>query len=128
MKNLKQSYAALIEAYKEDADILEFITDNMSRMENYVNAVYMQEVMIPQILVLYDGEEQRDRLQTLDNTRRIKHDAAVAAVAQLNRLAQQSGIEPMFDGDAEDRYQIANFCIQVVSTFFKNGQPTRFAA
>lgn len=116
-----------MENFKGDPEVLEFIQGCMERMQDYVNAVYMQQVSIPIVMARYEGEEQRWRIEEYDKSRRYAHDSAIAAVAQLNRLAGSVSVEPMFKGDPDDRYEVADFCEKAVTEFFDAGQAARVA-
>lgn len=119
---MKKEFLQLIEAYKEDEDFLDAILENMSRIVRYVDAVTAMEYQIPIIYARYEGEEVRDKIQNLDSRRRTAHEAAIVAVAQLTRWAKVKEVSPMFDGDVTNRYEIADFCMDLVKEFFKEGQ------
>lgn len=116
---LKTNYENLVAALREDEEMLEFIKERMSHICNYVDKVTMMEYSIPLLNARYDGQNLRDKIENLDRQRRIAHEMAIAATKQLNRLCVAEGINKLFDGDEDDRYQIADFCGLVVNTLFE---------
>ena len=121
LMTLREKYEALISAWSvdpEDADVLDMIKENMSKLNKYVEQVYEMETSIKLLSFRYEGQEFRDRVETLDRNRRYAHERAIVAVTQLNRWATMMKVEPMFTGDIEDRYQVADFCMEVVKEFF----------
>lgn len=54
-----------------------------------------------------------------DLLRKVIHDGAMANVALVNNLVRFYGVEtPVFSGDKFDRYQVADFCLEVTRTIF----------
>ena len=124
--NIKRKFLQLVSACKKDEELFDFIAMGMNAMVNYVGKVAHMEYCIPLYNARYEGQKFRDKIQELDERRRMAHESAISAVNSLTRLAKHLGVEPMFDGDPEDRYQIADFCEAMVHEFFVNrsGVPT----
>ena len=55
-----------------------------------------------------------------DLRRRSQHETAIVNVRLVNRLAQLYGVRPLFTGDDKERYQVADFCLDVVVKLFQN--------
>ena len=119
---IRTRFEALTKAFADDVEMLSYISDNMNRIVGYVKACVIMEYQMPIIHARYDGDVVREKIMDLDMTRRIKHDAAIAATSQLTRWAKMVNVEPVFDGDLEDRYAIADFCLEVVKSFFESSQ------
>lgn len=117
--SIKENFLQLIKKVAGDSCLLEFVETRMQKFGNYVNEVYMMEYSLPILYARYEGEELQDKVMALDIRRKIAHDSAIAAIAQLNRLSVQLQTEPLFSGDVTDRYQVADFCEAVVSSFFQ---------
>lgn len=115
---IKEKFQALVSACAGDTDMLDIIDSDMQALSDYVNAVYAMETSIPIILARYEGEDVRDRIQTLDQRRRDKHERAIVAVKRLNRFAQMENVQPLFTGNTSDRYQVAKFCQACMAEFF----------
>lgn len=125
MTELRKNYVALVNAWASEEDgqeVVDLIVDRMNKLGAYVESVYTMEVTLPSLRFRYEGEEYRDKVMALDSRRRSAHEAAIAAVAQLTRWAKAVGVDPMFVGDLDDRYAIADFCMEAVKTFFRNGR------
>lgn len=124
--NIKNNFLQLVKSCGKDEELFDFIEMGMNAMVNYVGKVAHMEYCIPLYNGRYEGQEYRDKVQELDERRRMAHESAISAVDSLTRLAKNLGVEPMFDGNLEDRYQIADFCEAMVREFFINrsGVPT----
>ena len=118
-----ENFKKLVEAWRDDEDVLELIENNMNSFAKYVESVYTMEYRIKMARIRFagEGEKIRDITMNLDRQRRICHEAAIRSVAQLCRWATMKGVNPIFDGDLEDRYQIADFCRAIVLHFFDSG-------
>lgn len=123
---LKKNFVEMVNAWNdgtEDGDaILSMIEDNMNSFTKYVESVVAMEQQIVIIMARFDGEEQRVRIAELDRNRRMKHERAITAIKQLNRWATMKNVQPMYTGDEDDRYAIADFAQLVVNTFFNEGK------
>ena len=124
---MKEKYINLVNVCKEDADMLEIVNSDIAALGLYVNAVYMMETTLPIIRVRYDGEELRDRVERLDRNRRDYHERAIMGVKRLNRFAAMMNVEEIFDGDVNDRYAIADFCMETVTEIFNDRTGKNFS-
>ena len=68
----------------------------------------------------YEGEKVRDALEKNDQDRHNAHERAIMGVKRLNRFAGMKGLEPIFDGDVSNRYEVADFCCETVKEYFDN--------
>lgn len=104
------------EAAKECAE--ETLQDALESILRYPNCViHMSNMMeLWRTVLCYEGEDYRDRVEKLDKDRRIKHDAAIAAISMLNRICKILGID-QFDVNLNDRYAVGDwigaFCGEV---------------
>lgn len=105
----------------DSADAMDFLERNLTSFPDYANVVIREQIMHPIWRVRYDGQELRDRIQDLDHTRRIKHDAAIASVNVLNRFSKNLGLEPFADIDTSDRHAVAAFIGSYVNEMYNNG-------
>ena len=85
---IKEKFLNLVNACKNDSEMLEIIESDMKALGEYVYAVHMMETSIPIIHINYEGEELRDRVEKLDRNRRDHHDRAIMGVKRLNRFAE----------------------------------------
>lgn len=112
----------LMEACKAEADDLDFIESRVNKLVDYVQYVSFMETRIQRLSIEgINGEEWRDKVQALDENRRSKHEVAMSAVNQLNRLAVAEGLEPFYDGpvDHEHRNEVGDLCQAVCSEYFE---------
>ena len=65
-------------------------------------------------------EADRNTVGEYDAKRHTAHDNAIIAVSVMNRLAGFRGTGPVFTGDAADRHQVADFCLEMVTWLFVN--------
>lgn len=126
MKNVVKNFKALVNAWADDEEVLELIEDNMNAFPTYVSSVYNMEYHIQMVRIRYKGEPEKiqDITMTLDSQRRMAHESAIRAVTQLCRWATIKGVDPIYHGNLEDRYEIADFCRDIVLHFFDNGRGT----
>ena len=116
--SIKERYLELLKPHECDDEIYDFIERGMQNISDYVQTVYRMEMLTPIVTLSCDGEEVRDRISKLDSERRIAHEAAIAAVKKLNRWATANNLPKLFEGDENNRQEVANFCAECVKEFF----------
>lgn len=116
----KEKFLAMVNANKDNDFVLKMIVNYMNALGDYVASVYRMEMQMPILRFRLDGEEFRDAVMDLDRARRIAHESAIAACGILNRICEKSGVENLFDGNVEDRNEVADFCMSAVDTIFKD--------
>lgn len=112
------NYVELLEYFKTDHDVLDIIKTDIAHLQEYVQAVYSMETLIPIYRVRYDDDDLRYHIEKLDNARRDKHNLAIMSVKRLNRFADLAKLPRLFDGNVDDRYEVADFCMNTVNTVF----------
>lgn len=65
-----------------------------------------------------DGEEKRKAIEQLDVDRHNTHEALISSVKMVNRICQLYGMDPIYDGDMANRYDIAMFAEKLVSEIY----------
>jgi len=120
---LKEKYNALVEKAAADEEMgdvyLGALENCLASFSDYIMSIYNMEYLIPIMRYRLDGEELRDYISGLDTRRRACHNAAIASINMLHRLANAVGAEPLteetFDGDNPvQRRAAANFCARMV--------------
>lgn len=107
MDAMKQTGFELFDGSSDDAyDTLERI---FMAFVDYANCVIRMQVMVPIWRNRYEGEDLRDKIQEIDHTRRIYHEAAISSLVKLNRLCKMHGLPVYSDTDTSDRYAVADF-------------------
>lgn len=109
----KETFAKLTEQYQTDLEALEFLQSCIESFEKYHSAVFAEQTF----LLLYgggalDADEYRDRRTALDKARTVHHNSIISNVGILNRMAEQAGLPPVYDGivsmDKPYRREVAN--------------------
>lgn len=101
---------------QQDQETIESI---LPSFHNYVNAVVKGEIGIllnPQAT----GQPYRDMVTQYDQTRHSAHETAIINVRVLNRLANLYALPPVYTGSADERHQIATFCLELDVYMFEN--------
>lgn len=106
----------------EDKELMEFIVDQIEVFRKYVNSVVEMEIRIPLERFRMEAEDLQRFIERLDTNRRNIHERAIDSCRSLNRLCDKMGLEALYPGDLEDRYQVADFCLEIVSELFRDGQ------
>lgn len=118
----KERIAKLMETVKNEPDDLEFIESRMNTFTEYVSHVTWMETRIQRLNIEgVRGEEWRDAVEKLDSSRHSKHEVAMDAINQLNRLSKAVGLEPFYDGpvDHEHRTEVGDAIGNIVSEYFE---------
>jgi hypothetical protein len=67
-----------------------------------------------------ESDEYRELFSNIDKTRSSVHDGLIVSVKLVNKLCQLYNLEPIFNGDTEDRITVAEFAMEVVLENFEN--------
>jgi hypothetical protein len=120
MEKIKERINKLIEAIKEDPDMLALIQEMVDSCANYVDTVVnMENAITIARFKIDDPSEYRAHVQRLDQSRRIAHNVLISNVRIVDRLCKVNKVEPVYGGHDEDRLAIAEFAKQVVDEFFE---------
>jgi len=119
------AYIALVDKIKAKGDTdaqddLAALDDAMTSFRDYVSKVDAGEQQIKLAAVRFEGPEYREMVMKYDQNRHNQHEAAIANVRMVNRLAEMYGRKPLFTGDDTERLQVADFCLDVVIKIFQN--------
>ena len=119
------AYVELAEKIKastspDAAEDLEALDDAMTSFREYVMKVDVGEQQIRLASVRFEGDEYREMLTRYDRTRHDAHEAAIANVRFVNRLAELYGVGPLFTGNDQNRLEVADFALDVVIQIFQN--------
>ena len=118
-----ESYEALTAAIKAStdefaADDLNALNDAMTSFREYVNKVDAGEQQIKLAAFRFEGEEYREMITRYDQLRHSQHEEAIANVRLVNRLAELYGTKSLFTGNDQERLEVADFCLDVVTELF----------
>lgn len=118
----KESIRSIMEANRDDVEMLDFVESRVNSFVDYVGHVSFMETRMQRLQIQgVRGEEWRDAAARLDERRRDKHETAMSAVNQLNRLCTASGLPLFYTGpvDHEHRNEIGDLCQAVVNEYFE---------
>lgn len=93
----------LLSAFSGDHEMIEMIENALLVFENYHKAIFDLEIRRK----LYacgamDAGEYREQIPKLDKTRTITHNAVLAQVRLLNRMAASQNLPPVYDGPVSE--------------------------
>lgn len=124
MKNLTivDKINKINEVYKDDELIIEMLNDTINDASKYVDVVTRNEALIKTLRFRLEGYDFRIRVQELDDLRRRTHNGLIANLKSLNRLLVTDKKDDLllFEGDINDRYQVADWAMEAVSNIFTN--------
>lgn len=100
-----------------------YVHKSIDAICEYVRTVDVEETQVRIAYARLEGEELRDVVERADRLRRIAHDAAISHTSSLNHMSLLNGVELIYQGDIENRHQIADFCIEVVKKLFEERRP-----
>ena len=101
----------------EDADSIKSAVESFI---GYVREVCMSETRTKLAYGQYEGSELRDLVETYDKTRTRAHEAAIANVGMINKIAEFYGVGPVFTGNVHERLEVAAFCMEITEKIFLN--------
>ena len=102
----RESIKAMMEANKEDTEVMDFIEERVNSFVDYVSHVSFMETRIQRLTIEgVTGEEWRDKVAALDSRRRDKHEVAMNAAKQLNRLCVAAGLPLFYGGDIDHEHR-----------------------
>ena len=120
-----ENYLALIDRINKDEseDSTEDADSVKSAVESfvgYVREVCMSETRTKLAYGQYEGSELRDLAESYDKTRTRAHEAAIANVGMINKIAEFYGVGAVFTGNARERLEVAAFCLEMAENIFIN--------
>lgn len=101
----------------EDYEIIE---DLVKCCVDYVSDVDVGETQIKRFYATMEGDELREAVMNVDRRRRNYHEAAIASCKMINRFAHMSGVNDVFIGDIDNRYEVADFCLEITTHIYQN--------
>lgn len=108
----------LIQACKADSELLEIIQDALRSFEEYHTAIYSMEIRKQLLAGTVDALQYQEEIGEMDRRRTSSHNAVISNISLLNRLAEQAGLPPVYDGvisrDQPYRRQIADAVLDYV--------------
>lgn len=119
ISKLEETGYEMFDGDKEEA--MDFISSKVETFPHYANVVINEQIMTPIWRARYEGQELRDKIESIDATRRYAHESAIGAVTALNRFCKNLGLEPFADIDTNDRHAVAEFVGKAVNEVYNAG-------
>ena len=108
----------LIQACKTDSELLEIIQDALRSFEEYHTAIYSMEIRKQLLAGTVDALQYQEEIGEMDRRRTSSHNAVISNISLLNRLAEQAGLPPVYEGvisrEQPYRRQIADAVLDYV--------------
>ena len=108
----------LIQACKADSELLEIIQDALRSFEEYHTAIYSMEIRKQLLAGTVDALQYQEEIGEMDRRRTGSHNAVISNISLLNRLAEQAGLPPVYEGvisrEQPYRRQIADAVLDYV--------------
>ena len=93
----------LIRSCKDDAELLKEVRDALLSFEEYHTAIYKMETKRKILEGTMDARQFQEEITSLDRARTDCHNAVLANVSMLNRLAEMQGLPPVYDGTVSEK-------------------------
>ena len=114
----------LIRHFKDDKDDLDMIVKAIETFEAYHQAIYRLEITRRLFsLSAIDAETYRAETVERDRSRTVNHNAVIAQVGFINRLAEEAQLPPFYDGVVSEekphRRELANAILGFVEAVIR---------
>lgn len=110
----------LCESFKGDTLVIEMVNDLLDSYATYIQYVVNMENAISVQKFRMEPEDHRELITNLDRNRRFVHNGIIAGTSMLNNICKSKSIEPLFNGDINDRVQIAEFAKAICDEMFSS--------
>ena len=107
-------------SFVSDPELAEAVIDAVNSCAEYVAGVVDMEIKTTLAAKRYEGNDYQEAVMIYDADRSRKHNAAIANIKMMNRIAEAAGMSPIYTGDPDNRIQIAEFCIELTTDMFMN--------
>ena len=94
----RQALNQLIESSKKDPELLDAVLDALNSFEEYHTAIYSMETKKKLLAGTVDTQTYQEAVTDLDRKRTNCHNAVLANVSILNRMADRMNLPPVYDG------------------------------
>ena len=109
----------LAKIYADDVEVIEIIEDTINVYGDYVAYVHKMESLKPILKIKLGKDEYKNSVEEMDEKRTRIHNAAIASTKIINRLCESNRIPMFFEGNIEDRVEVAEFIRDVVVNIFE---------
>ena len=114
----RASLEEMIRLSKDDQDLMEAIQAAPLSFEEYHTAIYSMETKRKLLTGTIDAQQFQSEITNMDRIRTSRHNAVLANVNMLNRIAAQYDLPPVYDGIISEqqpyRRQVADAVLEYV--------------
>ena len=110
----------LAKIYADDVEVIEIIEDTINVYGKNVEYVHKKESIKPILKIKLGKDEYKNSVEEMDEKRTRIHNAAIASTKTINRLCEFNELPLFFQGNIEDRVEVAEFIRDVVVNVFEN--------
>lgn len=111
---------SLIRHYRDDRDDLDMIVKTLEAFEDYHRAIFRLEITRRlSSCDAIDPETYRAETEQRDRTRTVNHNAVIAQVGMLNRMAEEAGLSPFYDGVVSEERSCRRILADAVLEFVR---------
>lgn len=109
----------LAKIYADDVEVIEIIEDTINVYGDYVAYIHKMESLKPILKIKIGKDEYKNSVEEMDEKRTRIHNAAIASTKTINRLCEFNELPLFFQGNIEDRVEVAEFIRDVVVNIFE---------
>lgn len=102
----------------EDSECLDMMEELIESASDYVRRVNVLEIGVMVGKYNKEGNEYREYVGKLDKQRSKAHNALISNVKIINRLCRNNNLPLIYEGNEEDRIEVAEFAQKVVDELF----------
>jgi hypothetical protein len=102
----------------KDRECLELMEDLISSASNYVRRVNVLEIGLMVGKYNKEGAEYREYIEKLDRQRSNAHNSLITNVKIINRICRNNNLPLIYNGNEEERVEVAEFAQNVVDELF----------
>lgn len=110
--------AEILKSKGED-DLIKSVEETIRLCGQYVFKVNNMEGAFITANLIMENREYREYINELDTDRHNTHERLIPSVKLLNNICRMVGVEPIYRGDLEERIEIGDFALDVVSELFQ---------
>lgn len=121
----RQRFNNLREAWKDDFDVLDIIERTICSFGQYIEVIMrMEAAQGTRTSMIGDSSNYITIIESLDKSRKIIHDSIMTNLKIVNRLAEQKGLPPIYEGgldtkNRDDRFYVGEFLNKVSNEYFE---------
>ncbi len=102
----------------EDSECLDMMEELIESASDYIRRVNVLEIGVMVGKYNKEGDEYREYIKKFDKQRSNAHNSLISNVKIINRLCRNNNLPLIYQGNEEDRIEVAEFAKKVVDELF----------